>query len=383
MKPEIKRAQWRWIIGCWVVLFAVVSTLAADDEKTAPNDDSVKQKIHKLTESAQSAKDFSQIIDQCQTALGGELSESDRAYLKTLKSWALNRRCEKRIELAVDFAAAKNDRQARLVRDQALADAIAAIGLDESRWRAYLNRGILLSDAGLFREALADFQTVCRLQPQESAGWFNGGEMFSALKQFEAAIASYDRAIEIDSADLQALTGRGLARCRLGDFENGLTDFQIVAKMQASDPATHLNCGDAHLGLAQWRDALDDYNRAAGINDDGVAAARTAWLMATCPEAEFYQPETAIDLARHSIEKGGETVTALEALAAAHACKGEFDQAVQAQRKAVELDDNADVARAERLKMYEEQKPFVLQVHRVGQGVMRTSTPALDEPIKE
>ncbi len=359
-----------WLAVGWLMC----GRLLAEDEKKPAQEVTIKQSVHRLTETAHTAKDFSQIIEQCQIALDGELSDSDRTYLRTLKSWALNRRCEKRLEFAADFAAAGNDRQVLLVNDEALADAMEAVALDETRWRAFLNRGILLSDAGLLPEAMADFQTVCRLQPKESAGWFNCGEMHSALNNYRKAVGSYDRALAIDSADLQALTGRGLAYCRLGDYAAAEKDFEIVVRMRGSDAAAFINRGDARLGLAQWRDAYDDYIRAAEIADNGLAAERTAWLFATCPEEEFYRPDTAVDLARHSIAQSGETVGNLEALAAAYACKGDFNLAVEVQRKAIAMDTSRAAARSERLGLYEKQKPFVQQVLRVDEGQMRTST---------
>ncbi len=345
-------------IGAALSLIAC-GMLIAGDEKTPAQGDTVKQKIHALTQSARSASDFSQIIEQCQAAIDGKVSESEQKYLRSVKSWSLNRRCELRAVLAADFIEANNRAQANLIADQALADAIEAIELDSTRWRAFLNRGMLLADSNMLNEALADFQTVCQLQPKESLGWYNCGEAQSALLDFAAAVDSYTRALEIDSGDLQALTGRGLARCHMSDFEAATKDFDFVVRMRGNDAAALTNRGDARQGLGQWRDAYDDYLQAAKIEDNGVPSARAAWLLATCPEEEFYRPDAAMDLAKHSIEKAGENVNSLEALAAAHACKGEFEKAIETQKRAIRLCAITNSECTDRLKLYEQQKPFV------------------------
>ena len=348
----------RFTLGMAILLIACGLLIAGDDKTPTPQS-TLKQKIHNLTQAARSASDFTHIIERCQSEMDGQVSESETEYLRSVKSWALNRRCEMRAELAADFVSASNRPQANIIADQALADAIEAIELDSTRWRAFLNRGMLLADSRMLNEALSDFQTVCQLQPKESLGWYNCGEAQSALLDFSAAVDSYTRALEINSGDLQALTGRGLACCRMGDFAAATKDFDFVVRMRGNDAAALINRGDSRQGLGQWRDAYDDYLQAAKIDDNGVASARAAWLLATCPDEEFYRPDTAIDLAKHSIEKAGENVSSLEALAAAHACKGEFVKAIETQKRAIRLCDITNSECMERLKLYEQQKPFV------------------------
>lgn len=371
-----------------VVLLSAALTVALGlrlraDDPPSSIDESLQQKLHRLAESAESAKDFTVLIDECQKGLAGSLDGSDQKYLKSLAAWALNRRCEKRIDLAFDFEIAGNKRQALIVRDEALADAIESIALDDTRWRAFLNRGVLFAGAGLSEQALADFQTVCRLQPNEPCGWFNCAEIQSVLRNDADAVACYDRAVELDSADVQALTGRGLARCRLGELENALKDFEVVARLRATDSRALINRGDARVGLSQWKEAIDDYRQALQCESNGAALGRTAWLLATCPDSALRRPDEAIELANQSIAQFGETVENLESLAAAHAAKGEFDRAIEWQQRAVERDSVSDTTRRERLRLYQAKTPFELSTHHVDASAMRTSTTPDPAKIRE
>jgi tetratricopeptide (TPR) repeat protein len=349
-----------------------------ESASSQPSSNELQRELHGLTKNARSAKDFSQIIDRCAAALANAKSDSDQKYIRTLKSWAHNRRCEMRAELAADFNRAGNTANAVAANDQALADAIEAIELDPARWRAFLNRGILLAEAGLFDEALADFAKVCELQPKEPLGWLNRAELLSGHRQYEAAIDCYNRALEIDSGNLSALTGRGLAHCRRQDFDAALKDFDVVLRFRGNDPAALINRGDAHQGLGQWRDAYDDYAQAARIAENGEALARAAWLLATCPDDEFYQPDTSIEMGQKSIQAAGETVANLEALAAARASKGDFEQAVELQQRAIGLCKIPDSELEARLQLYREQVPYSQTHVHAARPQQRTSTPAND-----
>lgn len=353
--------------------------LAAAPIMGQSSDDTIQKKLHRLSDSAKTAKDFGQIIDQCREALSDTLSEKDRTYVKSMASWALNRRCELRMELAGDLSDVGNAEQAARVRDEALADAIDAIEFDATRWRAFLNRGILFGQANLLPEALADFEAVCQLAPDQSLGWFNRAEVLFAQNSFESSIEFYSRALDIDSADQQALTGRGLAYCRLKKYDLALQDFEVVTKLRGNDLAAFINRGDAYLGLGRWKEAYDDYIRAAQIESHGIAAERTAWLLATCPESSMRQPDVALELAKHAITNNGRTVTQLETLAAAYAAHGEFDQAVQVQQEAISIATGNDSGRAERLALYQSKKPFIQIVHVVESGAMRTSTSEVED----
>jgi tetratricopeptide (TPR) repeat protein len=332
--------------------------LATDQDR--PAEQSVAAAIHELTKTAKTAEDYSRIIERCEQAVASEsTSEKDRAYLQTLMAWACNRRCESQMEAADYLQRAGNSQQARELSDAALADAIRAIELEPTRWRAILNRGVLLAQAHVYDAALADFQRVCELRPQESLAWYNAGEVHNAVGDYESAIDCYGQALSLDSGDLLSLTGRAHAAMQLGRHDAALKDFETVAKWLPGSAAALINRGDAHQALGRWRDAYDDYVAAEKIASDGRATARAAWLLATCPDAEFFRPAAAADLARRSIEQAGRTAENLQSLAAANAALGDFDAAVQNQLQSLEqMDDAAKPAAAQRLELYRQQTAY-------------------------
>jgi tetratricopeptide (TPR) repeat protein len=326
---------------------------------TAQSDEQSRvQAIYARTKSAQSATDFTAIIDECESALAGPLSESNTQYLKGLASWALVRRGAHRIELAEDLRAAGNDSQADACSEQALTDLGRAIELEPTRWRAYLTRGVVYGRQGKYEEAIADFNQVIAQQPAEPLGWFNRAELRYTLGQYTDAIADYSHVLDTTPGDMQALTGRGHARLALGQLDEALEDYEVVLKLLPRNPWALANRGDAYQALGRWDAAHDDYVAALEIEPIGYACRRMAWLMATVPDDEFFEPQTALTMAGRAIELEGETAATLDVLAAAQAATGDFESAQATQGRAIEMAQSERTALEARLALYDAAQPY-------------------------
>jgi hypothetical protein len=90
--------------------------------------------------------------------------------------------------------------------------------------------------------------------------------------------------------------------------------------------------------------------------------AAVAWFLTTCPEAKYRDGKKGMEYALKACELSHWDDDAdYEALAAANADVGHFDEAVKWQEKALSVSsfNKKELARAkERLKLYEEKKPF-------------------------
>ena len=84
-----------------------------------------------------------------------------------------------------------------------------------------------------------------------------------------------------------------------------------------------------------------------------------AWLLATCQEEQYRDGEKAVRLAEKAMALFPNDWTSTSILAAAYAENGQFDLAVEAQNKAIELveEEDKEDARA-RLKAYENHRPW-------------------------
>ncbi|MEM9744771.1 MAG: hypothetical protein AAF918_18980 [Pseudomonadota bacterium] len=97
--------------------------------------------------------------------------------------------------------------------------------------------------------------------------------------------------------------------------------------------------------------------------DDGWALNRLAWLLATTPDEDVRSPDEAVDLAQRSVSVAPNEAAFIDTLAAAYAARGDFGEAVSAQRRAIGLvpagADRMMQSMEERLDLYQRGEPYI------------------------
>lgn len=100
----------------------------------------------------------------------------------------------------------------------------------------------------------------------------------------------------------------------------------------------HAQRGMAHAQLGQYRDAVRELEEALRLKGDwSEAAQHLAWILATCPDDSIRDGKKALQYARLAQQHSQEpTPLLLDVVAAALAEAGEFDEAADTARQAVE-----------------------------------------------
>jgi tetratricopeptide (TPR) repeat protein/WD40 repeat protein len=152
---------------------------------------------------------------------------------------------------------------------------------------------------------------------------------YQQLGNLPAAIADYSKAIEIDPERARTYLLRGYTCNMLGEFQAAVADYREAAKRAPDDPV---------------------------VNNS------LAWILATCPEDECRNGEESLEYANRACElTEWKELSYFDALAAAHAELGNFDEAVKWQQKALGIENLSVEDRAafdERLKLYEAKAPY-------------------------
>ncbi len=188
---------------------------------------------------------------------------------------------------------------------EALSDLRRSIEFDPELVVAYINRGSVYRKLTDYDLALADFNTAIRLQERKleknkdsykpSPVPYNSlGELYLELKKYNDAVKSFDSAIAIDPRYVEAYNNRGLARHALAQSQSARNDLDEAIRLDPNSAVYPFNRGVIYLDLESYPESIRDFSRAIERKPDYVEAYRH--------RAMAYQLYGKIDLALKDIE---------------------------------------------------------------------------------
>jgi serine/threonine-protein kinase len=241
---------------------------------------------------------------------------------------------------------------------EALADYSKAIELNPKLRDAYFSRSSIYSghppqDKRDYKKAVADLTKVLEIAPKDYAARFNRALCHEILKEYDRAIAEYSEVITGKTDFSRTVDGedKSLAHThhyrgrvyhwRKGDYEKALADYTKALELDPDIEMVNYRRGQVRAGLKKYSEAREDFSTALRRTPDYPNLLNSlAWLMATCPDADHRDGAKALEYAWKAHEKsGGKDPEILETLAASFAEARQFDDAIQWQKKALQLVD--------------------------------------------
>lgn len=252
---------------------------------------------------------------------------------------------------------------------KAIADFTEAIRLDPTYEAAFINRALSFQAAGDQERAVGDATEAIRLNSKNPRlnsknprAFFVRGCSRVLQRSYKQAIADYDVAIGFDPMFVEAYTNRGDAWRKLKHYDKAMADFNEAIRIDPYHMTAYLYRGRTLSDRKAFSKALADYQEALRLDPkDGRTLQALAWLWATCPDAAYRDGDRAVDAAtRASDMVGGKSPFALAVLAAAHAERGDFEEAVKCQEKAMDMlkIDESKAHNQECLRCYKAKSPY-------------------------
>jgi tetratricopeptide (TPR) repeat protein len=138
---------------------------------------------------------------------------------------------------------------------------------------AWFKRGVALGHLSRNEEAITAFDEVLKLKPENYEAWYNRGLALESIGKYQEAIASYEEVLKLKPDDIEAWYNRGLALGNIGRYVEEIASYQQVFKFNPEDYEAWYSCGVALVNLGKNQEAILCFNKVLKNN----AADHEAW----------------------------------------------------------------------------------------------------------
>jgi tetratricopeptide (TPR) repeat protein len=246
--------------------------------------------------------------------------------------------------------------------DGAIAAYRKAIEINPSYDAAHSNLGAILCDVKRDHDgAILHFEEAVRLDPKDAIYLYNLGNALLAKGKLDEAIARFKESIRHDPKFAHSHNSLGNA-LRKKDLDGAIVAYREAIRADPKLAPFHSNLGIALLEKGDLGGAIAAYQEAIRVGPKLPQPHDClAWLLATGPD-RVRDGKQAVEHATQACGlTGWKDPECIATLAAAHAEAGDFDRAVELQKKALSFPryakEQGKVGR-ERLQLYERKTPY-------------------------
>ncbi len=232
-------------------------------------------------------------------------------------------------------------------------------------WLAHYNLAVVLGQQGQADEAIAHYRKTLEIVPDNAGAHNNLGSILAAQGHLDDAVFHLRGALKSDPHNATTHVNLGYTLAHCGHLDEAVSLYRKALEIDPNSPAAHNNLGTVLASQGRFDEALNHFKKVAVTQpNDADAQKNLAWLQATCPLASLRNGAEAIERAQRANELvGRQRPDILDALAAAYAEAGRFDEASATARQALELavqqhDQRLADALQARVTLYDAGKPF-------------------------
>jgi membrane associated rhomboid family serine protease/Flp pilus assembly protein TadD len=240
-----------------------------------------------------------------------------------------------------------------------MAVVILAMGATFRHYRTIQMVDRLLKQAERFESArqydraLQSFQQALRLAAQDERPHEELGTYYLTRGKYDLAIREFQEAVRLTEGDDQPRLELGLAYQLKGDpkkaeqiFEDVLGKTPQTSEGKRLLAANHSQLADLFAQQKDYGDAIAHYQGALRLQPNFAEAHNNlAWLYATCEDPKYRDPKAALGHAQRAVDlTDWRQPDFIDTLAEAHFANGNYQKAVDIQKKALALaPDNSEL----------------------------------------
>ncbi len=238
----------------------------------------------------------------------------------------------------------------------------AALAIQPEYPSAQINLAAIAQSKGNFAEAEKLWLAALAVR-DDAAAHANLGNLLVRQHRTEEALPHFECAARLEPRDIGANQNLGAALLTVGKLAEAETAFRKVMELDVRNVRGEFSLGQVSARRGDWLDAELRWRAILSRQPGFLPAARElAWLFATAPDDSVRRADEAIAIAERLRQAAADAPAVLDALGAAYANAGRFDEAVVHATRAAELAEKAGDPTAaeirERIALYRAGKPF-------------------------
>jgi tetratricopeptide (TPR) repeat protein len=186
------------------------------------------------------------------------------------------------------------------------------------------------------------------------------------LRYWRDSLALFGHAARVTRDNYIMHNNYGNALSDNGRFNDAIAHLKQSIRINPKYAKAYINLGVAYNLEGNTKQAVENWNTALKIEPNSIEALNNlAWLRAVQINSEFYDPNTAVQLALRACEKTQyKKPQILDTLAVAYAATGNFHKAIETLEKALELCQSPTQNKVreqleERLIRFKASKPYI------------------------
>lgn len=310
-----------------------------------------------------------------------------KTVLVALAAAAMLTGCSSRQVLQKDYETAQ---QAAKQGDfkAAAADMSPIVQAESDDPSAYIAQAYVYFNAGEDDQAIHDVSRAIDLEPQAAMYIAMRSILYTLVGRFDLALDDANSVINLAPHTADSYSNRGYIYMAGGNSDMALADLSQAIKLDPNVAFFHLQNGFAYGMQRRYAEAEREWKAALRLRPEyGPAYSALGWLQATCPDPALRNATQAVENSKRGAQLGAPKMLAaiaaatgvapastkptpyepglawsLDALAAAYAEAGDFQQAVAVQRQAIAHNDTAPNPLATKeqalLALYQQRKPY-------------------------
>jgi tetratricopeptide (TPR) repeat protein len=229
----------------------------------------------------------------------------------------------------------------------------------------HLNLGVALKEGGNLSEAINHFSKVLGLKSDCAEAHYELGDTLIRKGDFASAIEHYLEAVRIKPDYAKVYNNLGVILAHQNKDKEAIAHFYKAVQIDSTYAGAYYNLGKIFANQGKIEDAILNYNKTLHFSPENTQALyNLSWILATHENKEFRNGEEAERLSQRLCKiTQYQQPLALDALAAANAETGKFDEAVSTAEKALKLalqqgPEVLAVGLKKRLKLYRQRRPY-------------------------